>query len=422
MKFLELTVSAALFIAGTQAAPAKQGFSIRQVPNPNYQPNGRATLLKMLEKHGNHKRAAAVRAHAESATRLHASSVSSLPATSSASSEPHGTASTGSVVATPQPQDNEYLCNVEIGGSKPTTFKMILDTGSSDLWVASNGLPQSEQKGKKLYDASPANLIANSKWNISYADGSGASGKVYRDTVNIGGVTVTSQGVEAATSMAAEFSKGGEDGLVGLGFPQQNTAQPQQKTFFENAVDQGLPKNLFAVELKHQKPGSYDFGFIDSKKHTGEIAYTDVDTSTGHWTFTPTGYSIGNGSMVKGSYPGTADTGTVLIELNYEMVEAYYKQVPHAQDDQGAGGYVFPCSSQLPDLTLQIGDYKAVVPGKFLNHAPVTEGNQTCMGGLQKSSNPKKNIYGEVFLKSQYVVYDQTQEKPRLGFAPQADL
>jgi aspergillopepsin I len=41
-----------------------------------------------------------------------------------------------------------------------------------------------------------------------------------------------------------------------------------------------------------------------------------------------------------------------------------------------------------------------------------------CFGGLQSSGSIGVNIFGDVFLKSQYVVFDS--EGPQLGFAPQA--
>jgi aspergillopepsin I len=48
------------------------------------------------------------------------------------------------------------------------------------------------------------------------------------------------------------------------------------------------------VSLKYHAPGTYDFGFIDSSKHTGQITYTDVDNSQGFWMFTADGYAVGN--------------------------------------------------------------------------------------------------------------------------------
>jgi aspergillopepsin I len=134
--------------------------------------------------------------------------------------------------------------------------------------------------------------LTGSTWKISYGDGSGASGDVYTDTVNVGGVTVTTQAVEAAQSISAQFQQDTDnDGLLGLAFSSINTVTPKsQTTFFDTAINEGvLSENLFAVDLKKGAPGSYDFGFIDSSKYTGDITYTDVDSSQGFWGFTSSG-------------------------------------------------------------------------------------------------------------------------------------
>lgn len=65
-----------------------------------------------------------------------------------------------------------------------------------------------------------------------------------------------------------------------------------------------------------------------------------------------------------------------------------------------------------------IGGYNAVVPGKYINYAPVETGSSTCFGGIQSNSGLGLSILGDVFLKSQYVVFDS--EGPQLGFAAQA--
>lgn len=71
---------------------------------------------------------------------------------------------------------------------------------------------------------------------------------------------------------------------------------PKPQTTFFDTVKSSLDKPLFAVTLKHQAPGSYDFGFIDVQKYTGQIAYTPVDSSQGFWSFTASGYSVGGGN------------------------------------------------------------------------------------------------------------------------------
>lgn len=198
------------------------------------------------------------------------------------------------------------------------------------------------------------------------------------------------------------------------------------------------------MALKHHAPGAYDFGFIDKKKYKGSIAYADVDNSDGFWKFTADSYGVGSGdSNSSTSLTGIAgtslflpshtenlnipyspadrrhlDTGTTLMMLDDEVVQAYYDKVPSAENDQQAGGFVFPCSSDLPAFTLTIGNYVAVVPGKHINWAPITEGSETCFGGIQSNQGLQFSILGDVFLKSQYVIFDS--RGPKLGFAPQA--
>lgn len=96
-------------------------------------------------------------------------------------------------------------------------------------WTVSSSLPASQQVGHAIYDpaaSSTSQLLNGSRWSITYGDGSMARGTVYTDRVVVGGVTATSQAVEAATSMSSDFNKDLEtDGLLGLSFSSINTGK-----------------------------------------------------------------------------------------------------------------------------------------------------------------------------------------------------
>ncbi|KAI9810108.1 MAG: Type I transmembrane sorting receptor [Pycnora praestabilis] len=321
----------------------------------------------------------------------------------------------GTVTATPEQYDEEYLCPVTIGGQ---TLSLDFDTGSSDLWVFSSELPSSEQTGHTIYTPSKSptfKSLSGYTWDISYGDGSGASGNVGTDTVQIGATTVTNQAVEPAESVSSTFvSDTQSDGLVGLAMSSINTVQPvQQKTFFDNAKA-SLASPLFTANLKHNAPGNYNFGYIDSSEYAGSITYVPVNTANGFWEFTSNGYAIGSGSFVSDSIDAIADTGTTLLLLDQNIVTAYYAKVSGAKYDNTQGGYTFSCSATLPSITLGIGSYKAVVPGSLINFAPVS-GN-TCFGGLQANTGIGFSIFGDIFFKSQFVVFEGTSA-PQLGFA-----
>ncbi len=317
-------------------------------------------------------------------------------------------------------------------------------------WVFSTELPSSEDSSHALYNpasSSTAKLLSGQTWNITYGDGSGASGNVYTDTVSVGATSVTGQAVELAEQVSAQFQQDNADGLLGLAFNQINTVSPtQQKTFFSNAIP-SLAAPLFTADLIKGAPGSYDFGYIDSSKYTGAITYVPVNTANGFWEFTGSGYAVGTGTFVSLSIDAIADTGTTLLLVPQSVVASYYSRVKGARNDASQGGYTFPCSATLPSITLGIGGYKAVVPGDYINYAPIsagsssefsfisfdvvgwwccgergfffwlTRGNCTaCFGGIQSNAGIGFSIYGDIFLKSQFVVFNGASS-PQLGFA-----
>jgi hypothetical protein len=280
----------------------------------------------------------------------------------------------GEVTATPVGSDTEFLSPVQIGGQ---TLNMDFDTGSSDLWVFSTQLPRASQQGHTNFDSAKSTTfkpIQGATFSISYGDGSGAAGNVGKDTVNIGGATVTSQAIELATAVSDSFVQDTHNnGLVGLAFSKLNTIKPtKQKTFFDNVIPT-LQEPVFTADLKAGAVGAYEFGAIDSTKFNGALSWAPVNTTNGFWQFSSTKFSINNGTpIVEASGQAIADTGTTLMIVNSAVVNAYYSQVSGAVNNASVGGVTFPCSSTLPDLQVDIGgNYMANIPGHIINFSKV---------------------------------------------------
>lgn len=325
--------------------------------------------------------------------------------------------SKGSVVATPQSYDYEYLAPITAGGQ---SLVMDFDTGSADLWVFSSEMSTSVIGSHSYYNpnkSSSSKKMSGYTWSITYGDGSTASGDVYKDKVVIAGVTATSQAVEAAKTVSSSFqSDTDSDGLVGLAFSTLNQVSPTAQSTWFDSVKSGLNSKLFWADLKKGAAGSYGFGYIDTSKYTSSsITYTSVSTSSGWWQFTSSAYKIGSKSKVSSSFSGIADTGTSLLLLPDAIVTAYWSTISGATYSSTYGAYLYPCSVSLPSLTIYINGYAAVVPGTYLNYGAIS--STTCYGGLQSSSGIGIAVFGDIFLKSQFVVFDQTQSSPRLGFA-----
>ncbi|KAF4446677.1 putative aspartic proteinase precursor [Fusarium austroafricanum] len=388
---LTASLAFASIALGAPTAQNKQ-FSVEQVKNPKFVKNGPLALAHVYAKYG-----VPLPKHLEKA-------VKAAKASSSHSKRQNGS---GSATTTPQDEDIEWLTPVQIG-TPAQTFNLDFDTGSSDLWVFST-----ETTGSSGHDeynpakSSSAKKLSGATWKISYGDGSSSSGDVYKDKVSVGGLVVNSQAVEAAQKVSSEFEKEtGLDGLLGLGFSSINTVTPnQQKTFFDNAQS-SLNSPVFTADLKHQKPGKYNFGFIDNSAYTGQIGYADVDSSQGFWSFSADGYAIGSGSVNDSPITGIADTGTTLLLLPDDINSAYYAKVQGAKFSSSDGGYVFACSSTLPDFSFSVGGVTITIPGSYINYAPVQEGSSTCIGGIQPSDDVGINIFGDIALKAAFVVFD----------------
>ncbi|KAL1303538.1 hypothetical protein AAFC00_006911 [Neodothiora populina] len=326
--------------------------------------------------------------------------------TSTSTSTASDSKESGEVAATPADDGAEYLSKVTVGGQE---MNLNFDTGSADLWVFSSYLSKAEIGEHSVYDPSKSSSFSNytgASFSISYGDGSGAKGNVGYDTVDIGGATVQKQAIELATSVSQAFVDDADsDGLVGLAFPSINSVKPNpQNTFFTNIMDE-LEQPLFTVDLDADGSGTYEFGVIDSSKYTGEIVFTAIDTSSGYWQFDSPKYSIGGTVKTRSNgSPAIADTGTSLLLLDPAVVEDFYSQVDGAFEDDSVGGYTYPCSAKLPDFAVSIGDeYMAKLTGAELTYAQVSQ--DTCFGGIQSNGGSGLQIYGDVLLQQQFVVF-----------------
>lgn len=183
---------------------------------------------------------------------------SNSTATSAASAAANSTSSTGetgTVAAKPAESGAEYISPISVGGQ---SLNMDFDTGSADLWVFSTSLSSSEIGSHATYDPSKSSTfkkLDGYTFSISYGDGSGASGTVGTDTVDIGGATVTSQAVELATSVSSAFVQdANSDGLVGLAFSSLNSVKPKtQNTFYQNIMSSLEQPVRIGVEMLRRR-------------------------------------------------------------------------------------------------------------------------------------------------------------------------
>lgn len=277
-----------------------------------------------------------------------------------------------------------------------------------------------------------ARLISNCTWDILYGDFSSSSGVVYQDTFTLGDLVIEGMTIESAEQVSAQFSNQKEmSGLVGLAFPKIIQTVPIQKSLLD-FLPEVLHDPIFTSDLRHNSSeGSYNFGYIDHNLHGSDIEYVGVDSSDGFWTVLMKGFAAKDNSDFSYEFASPPkvilDTGSTLFYAPDQAVAAYYKNhVPNANFSYLDYGWIIPCNSTPPSFIWELTDNNGAVvqgeiPGEYLPYAVLdTKGSPEgyCYSGLQSlgSFSPLQGIFGDVFLKSSFQVWDIAQE--RVGFAP----
>jgi hypothetical protein len=283
-------------------------------------------------------------------------------------------------------------------------------------------IAQGKATGKNIYDPSCATPMPGSTWQISYGDGSSASGTVVTDSLTVGGICVKKQAIECASQLSAAFQSGPGDGLMGCAMGNINTVQPQRvQTPMENMItQQDIPNKLFTAYLGSWRDANeddkgisfYTFGYVDEEvlEHSNVPApyYTPlVDPQQGFWKFASPSFTINGKSATRSGNCAIADTGTTLALVDDATCEAIYCCIPNAKFDTINQGWVFPTNTQecdLPLVGMAVGtEGKVITVNKEdLLFAETEPG--WCYGGIQSRGDLPFDILGDTWLKNCYAV------------------
>ena len=321
-----------------------------------------------------------------------------------------------------------YQSPVSIGeGPDSTTFILDLDTGSSDLWVFSTLLPSDQRGNHTLYDPTKSNssVPLGKTWNITYLDGSGANGFAFSDTVNLGGMIIKNQAVEAANTTES-FLDCSCDGLLGLSLEPNQITPGVVPTIVQNLLQNPEFKQpVFTALLTRasEPPGFYTFGFINDTLSKPGVKFTDIVTiaaqAPGEWEFSSE-FAFLNGKRIdRPDNTAIADTGTTGILLNKELVGEIYKFLG-GHFNVTLQVWVFPANTtQFPTLTLPAGDQNVTLtPADFVGGTP---DSGFIPGSIQENGDLNFDIFGDSWLNNVYAVFDLGLTGPnilRFGVVP----
>ncbi|XP_062141022.1 lysosomal aspartic protease-like [Drosophila sulfurigaster albostrigata] len=295
-------------------------------------------------------------------------------------------------------------------GTPAKDFKVLFDTGSSNLWVPSKKCSSYACKVHNEYDSrASSSYVANgTRFSIEYIKGN-LSGFLSTDTVNVNGLSIANQTfAEATNEPGTHFNHAKFDGILGMGY--QSISNDKVVPPFYKMVSQGLVKNpVFSFYLTRNgtssNGGELIFGGSDPSLYKGNLIYVPV-SKQGYWQFTMAGASV-DGYSLCDDCQAVADTGTSLIAAPanaYELLSEILNV-----DEEG----LVDCStvSSLPVITFNIGTGKfTLTPTDY-----IIKFEKYCMPAFQYMGTDFW-ILGDVFSGKYYTEFDLGNN--RVGFAP----
>jgi saccharopepsin len=300
----------------------------------------------------------------------------------------------------------QYFSEITIG-TPPQSFKVVLDTGSSNLWVPSSECGSIACYLHSKYDSSSSSTYKSNgtSFDIQYGSGS-LSGFVSQDTVTIGDITIKGQDFAEATSEPGlAFAFGRFDGILGLGYDTisvNRIVPPFYKMIEQKLID----SPVFAFYLADQEGQSeVVFGGVDSNHFKGKLTTIPLRRKA-YWEVDFDAIAYGDDKAELENTGIILDTGTSLNVLPSQLAEMLNAQIGAKKGYNGQ--YSIDCSKRdsLKDVTFTLAGHEfALGP-----HDYILEVSGSCIStfmGMDFPSPPGPlAILGDAFLRRYYSVYD----------------
>lgn len=336
-----------------------------------------------------------------------------------------------------------YSVELDIG-TPSQEVTVLVDTGSSDLWVMGSNNPycsrsrNSQIASEDLIDCEEFgtfNIDQSSTWSkndsappffISYGDSTFASGIWGQDRLHLEDLNIT------GLSFAVANRTNSTVGVLGLGLPGLETTNSGRNGYqYDNfplvlqraGATKSSSYSLFLNSLQEEH-GSVLFGAVDHSKYTGSL-YTIplINTLQRYGYSQPIQFEVtlqgiglsgddteSNTTLTTTKIPALLDSGTTLTYLPQSILDNLADRIG-ATFAARYGYYVVPCnpagdsSSAFDDDTNLVFDFGGFHIDTPLNDYLISVSRNTCILGLiPQDSNSA--ILGDTFLTHAYVVYD----------------
>jgi len=294
----------------------------------------------------------------------------------------------------------EYMVNFCLG-TPPQPLKAVLDTGSSDIWVYSQG-------AELNYDSSASStseLVLENGFHVWYNDFTGAKGDYYKDVLTLGNVSVTTQFASDSTFMASR-----PIGIFGIASPADEgtwgNIYPNYPYSLKDAgIIDAVAYSLYLDDADSDY-GQLLFGALDKSKYTGELS---VLPSLNNYSFSV------NASIYNETIEVILDAGASLSFVPDNIMSQIASDFGLTYD--GNNNFYKAGSDRTKSLTYTFGNTEITVPPSELYHKLVSGSDDLYFTVLGSGESRDNNLLGDSFLRSAYVVYDMENNCIAIGQA-----
>ncbi|KAJ6547088.1 aspartic peptidase domain-containing protein [Mycena capillaripes] len=324
-------------------------------------------------------------------------------------------------------------------------FNVVLDTGSSDLWLVSQACQESDCVAVPRFSPDRSDTLTQTglPFTLEYLTGS-VHGQVAFDTVSLGPYQIATQAF-AMVSQTADLglASTATSGILGLCFPAvaaiPTTVGAPLLVNLMSAFEP--PQRFFAFHLGRMSGSSdpnasFTIGTIDSALAPDPTRIVNSPVMlTGHsydyWklplerlTVDGEPFLISSSRVSGASTPcAVLDTGTTLLLGPTADVDAFYALLGSAARKDPVAGYQIRCTrAVLLGVVLGSPAREYLLHPADVGWAEGAAGGW-CTGGMQANDNVNSGdwLFGDVFLRNVYALHYMT-DPPMIGLLSLTDV
>ncbi|XP_055271793.1 pregnancy-associated glycoprotein 2-like [Moschus berezovskii] len=316
-------------------------------------------------------------------------------------------------------KDVFYFGNISIG-TPPKQFRVLFDTGSSDLWVSSVYCHDPGCGRHRLFNPHESTTFEITDRHMYFCNELGKiTGFFGRDIIQIGDLVIMNQTFGLSQRQISRIlALVPFEGVLGLGYP--SLATPKIIPVFDNLMLQKVisePVFAFYLNTKKEDGSVVMLGGVDHSYYKGELNWVPVSESR-YWQITVDRISM-NGKVVGCSSRCQAilDTGTAFVHGPTRLMTNIQRLV-RARPYKSCQ-YLISCrvNTTIPPVVFTINgtDYP-MRPEDYIVTSTYSLCFSAFQGGTEEMAESETWILGDAFLRQYFSVFDRGNRK--FGLAP----